>query len=163
MELYIGGFAQGKLNYVLEKYRGRDVLVYDKNNVDDLSKYIHTYSAVDSSTAKNINENAETEDKNAKAANKVVIINKLNEIIRNDIFQFDISDIIVKYRDLVNSICEIPDTTVAIISDEIGCGIVPIDKADREYREQTGRLLTEIAKKCESVERIICGIPCRIK
>lgn len=50
-----------------------------------------------------------------------------------------------------------------IISDEIGNGIVPIDAGEREYRERVGRMLTELAKRAEEVERIICGIGQRIK
>lgn len=50
-----------------------------------------------------------------------------------------------------------------IISDEIGNGIVPLDAFEREYREHTGRILTEIAGKADEVVRVICGIQQRIK
>ena len=50
-----------------------------------------------------------------------------------------------------------------IISDEIGCGIVPIDGGERHWREETGRLLCKIAANATQVERVICGIPMRIK
>lgn len=50
-----------------------------------------------------------------------------------------------------------------IICDEIGNGIVPTDVFLRQYRERTGRLLTELAARAEKVERVICGIGQRIK
>lgn len=50
-----------------------------------------------------------------------------------------------------------------IICDEIGNGIVPIDPFEREYRERVGRILVQIAKRAEEVERIICGIGQKIK
>lgn len=50
-----------------------------------------------------------------------------------------------------------------IICDEIGNGIVPIDPFEREYRERTGRILVQLAKRAEEVERIICGIGQKIK
>ena len=50
-----------------------------------------------------------------------------------------------------------------IISDEISNGIVPIEAFEREYRERTGRILVELAKKAEEVERVICGIGQKIK
>lgn len=56
---------------------------------------------------------------------------------------------------------ECPD--VIIISDEIGNGIVPMDKDERRWREETGRLLCKIAQRAESVWRVTCGIPVRIK
>lgn len=52
---------------------------------------------------------------------------------------------------------------LVVISDELGCGIVPFEKEDRDYRELTGRLLCEIAEKAEAVYRMTCGIPQRIK
>ena len=50
-----------------------------------------------------------------------------------------------------------------IIADEIGNGIVPIDPFERRYREEVGRILTELAQKAERVERVTCGLGQRIK
>ena len=50
-----------------------------------------------------------------------------------------------------------------LISDEIGYGLVPIDDFEREYREFHGRVMTELAEKTDGVERVVCGIPQRIK
>lgn len=50
-----------------------------------------------------------------------------------------------------------------LISDEIGYGLVPIDDFEREYREFHGRVMTELAEKADRVERVVCGIPQRIK
>ena len=50
-----------------------------------------------------------------------------------------------------------------IVSDEIGCGVVPISRDERFWREQTGRSLCMIAGQAEAVVRVICGIGVRIK
>lgn len=52
---------------------------------------------------------------------------------------------------------------VIILVDELGCGIVPMEAFDRNYRETTGRLCTRIAKEAEEVHRVICGIGMVIK
>ncbi len=52
---------------------------------------------------------------------------------------------------------------MVVICDEIGNGIVPMDQEERRYREETGRLLCKIAARADKVERILCGIPQRIK
>lgn len=52
---------------------------------------------------------------------------------------------------------------IVIVSDEIGCGLVPADAFERAYREQTGRILTETAALSEQVDRVICGTGTRIK
>ncbi len=50
-----------------------------------------------------------------------------------------------------------------IISDEIGNGIVPLEETERFYREETGRLLCNIAQEAEEVVKITCGIPMKLK
>lgn len=50
-----------------------------------------------------------------------------------------------------------------IIMDEIGCGIIPAEKSEREWREKVGRCGCIIAEKAETVIRVICGIPQAIK
>ncbi|MCR4744463.1 MAG: bifunctional adenosylcobinamide kinase/adenosylcobinamide-phosphate guanylyltransferase [Lachnospiraceae bacterium] len=56
---------------------------------------------------------------------------------------------------------EYPDAV--IISDEVGCGIVPMEAFEREYRERLGRCLTKIAAGSERVIRLYCGIATVIK
>ena len=56
---------------------------------------------------------------------------------------------------------EHPDAVV--IADEIGCGVVPIDRDERAWREAAGRALCVLAEKSEAVTRVICGIGVRIK
>lgn len=50
-----------------------------------------------------------------------------------------------------------------IISNELGCGIVPMVPEDREWREVSGRSSVLLAKKAGEVYRLVCGIASRIK
>lgn len=50
-----------------------------------------------------------------------------------------------------------------VTADEIGCGIVPMDRQLRMIREETGRLLCRMAGESEQVWRVTCGIGQRIK
>ena len=50
-----------------------------------------------------------------------------------------------------------------IICDEMGMGIVPLDKKDRLWRETVGRCLCLIAQESDYVSRILAGIETRIK
>ena len=52
---------------------------------------------------------------------------------------------------------------IVIISNEIGSGIIPMEKRDRLWREETGRACCVIAKHSESVIRMCCGIPVFLK
>lgn len=70
---------------------------------------------------------------------------------------------IIEAINLVLSKKQSENKDITFICDEIGNGVVPIERADRYYRETTGRVLTYIAAKADSVERMICGIAVRIK
>lgn len=52
---------------------------------------------------------------------------------------------------------------LCVICDEIGMGIVPMEKWERVYREVVGHVCIRLAREAESVERIICGCAERIK
>ncbi len=52
---------------------------------------------------------------------------------------------------------------VIISMDEVGSGVVPMDKTERIYREQVGRTAACFAGEAEAVYRLVCGIPQRLK
>lgn len=52
---------------------------------------------------------------------------------------------------------------VVLISDEIGCGVIPLDAGDRKWREYNGRVNCCIASEADQVIRIIAGMPQRLK
>lgn len=51
----------------------------------------------------------------------------------------------------------------AVICDEVGCGVVPLERADRERREAIGRLCCQLAKQAQAVYRLQCGLAMRLK
>ena len=50
-----------------------------------------------------------------------------------------------------------------IICDEVGSGIVPMERSERDYREAVGRVLCLLARRAKSVERVVAGMPVIIK
>ena len=65
-------------------------------------------------------------------------------------------------KDLTAAILE-ENKDIIIVCDEIGCGLVPVDAFEREYREETGRIMTALAEHAEWVDRVVCGIGMRIR
>ena len=51
----------------------------------------------------------------------------------------------------------------AVICDEMGCGVVPLERADRERREAIGRLCCALAREAQAVYRLQCGLAMRLK
>lgn len=56
---------------------------------------------------------------------------------------------------------EHPDGVV--ICDEVGCGVTPLDREDRIWRERVGRTCCRLAERAEAVYRVSCGLGARIK
>ena len=50
-----------------------------------------------------------------------------------------------------------------VVCDEVGSGVIPMEKERRLGREATGRLCCRLAKEATRVVRLVCGIPTVIK
>ena len=50
-----------------------------------------------------------------------------------------------------------------VICDEVGCGVTPLDRNERVWREAVGRLCCELADRAEAVYRVHCGVGVRLK
>ena len=125
IEFVIGGTAQGKLKYVLDKNNltKEDVCNGEECDYNNINKKI-LY--------------------NFHLLCKRLLKDKIN------ILSF-VDELLEKNNDII------------IISNEIGYGIVPLDKEERIWREETGRACTKIARKATIVTRVMAGIPINIK
>ncbi len=140
MELYIGGFAQGKIEYVNRRYN---------ENQKTEKLFVKVIDCADPHYKKML---LETEC-------DVLILNHLHLWVR-DLLDEGMEEEKIQTT-ILSWIKSNPDAIV--ICDELGNGIVPIKKQERIWREQTGRLMIELAKQAERVERILCGLGQRLK
>ena len=153
MELYIGGFAQGKLEYVQNK-KAEEAISIDMVIDCAQSDYQKTLQSIDNKIK---NENADVN--NIANVNDIVIINHLHLWVK-DLLREGMEEAAVQST-ILSWVATHPNTI--LICDELGNGIVPLEKMDRIWREQTGRLMIELAKQAERVERILCGLGQRLK
>lgn len=65
-------------------------------------------------------------------------------------------------EELVDQILERQGKLV-LVTDDVGCGLVPVNEQDRIYREAAGRICTQISASAVRVDRVICGLPQRLK
>lgn len=78
------------------------------------------------------------------------------EFIRRQLMEGrDVSDLAEKLFD--------KNPEIAVISCEVGYGVVPIDAFQREYRECVGRICTKLAASAKEVHRVVCGLGTVIK
>ena len=50
-----------------------------------------------------------------------------------------------------------------VICTEISGGIVPVDEAERRWREETGKIYQLLAREAETVDRVFAGLAVRLK
>ena len=133
MRLVIGGYEQGKLEYVLKKY--------------DLQR---------SAVCDAVLPNQEVAPNDLFLQDKTVVINHFHLWVKERMLAGGCPE-----EEAIAFLDVCRDCT--IICDEVGNGIVPMEPFEREYRERVGRLLIRLAEQAEEVERVICGIGQKIK
>ena len=139
MKLIIGGLAQGKLHYVLQKEGNEQCIIFD----GVLPKEKEIQEAW----------------KEAGSEEKTLVINHLHHAVKQELAGKRTPEELEAY--VMEFVEKHPE--VILICDEIGNGIVPVDAFERTYREQTGRILIRLAQKADEVVRVLCGIGQRIK
>ncbi|WWR14525.1 bifunctional adenosylcobinamide kinase/adenosylcobinamide-phosphate guanylyltransferase [Lachnospiraceae bacterium JLR.KK008] len=141
MELIIGGCYQGKLAYVEQKLRQRNVIL-DKCAVLDGAE-IDAFAAP-SQWRRQISGR--------------MVLNHLHLFVKNCVCHGHDDRISMA---LALFLEEAPE--LLVVCDEVGCGVVPSAPQERAYREAVGRALCFLAQRADSMERVIGGIPMRIK
>lgn len=77
--------------------------------------------------------------------------------------------LIRKIMESGENISQIPEKISAqnpeliLVTDEVGSGIVPLERKEREWREACGRICTRLAAQSDEVIRVCCGIGQKIK
>ncbi len=148
-EVYIGGVAQGKLSYV------RRVKSEEKTEIKvvDCAEWQTAEAMGQASWA---NETAREAGTASGTEAPLLVFYHFHLWVRHMIFagadaEQAFGQFLAQYPDWV------------IVSDEVGNGIVPMEKEERAYRECLGRILIEAAKQADRVERVMCGLGQRIK
>ena len=71
-----------------------------------------------------------------------------------------------KVRDHIHLLCEAvreAEASVVIVSNEVGCGVVPPYRSGRDYRDLLGELNQQIAKVADRVILMVAGLPLPVK
>lgn len=88
------------------------------------------------------------------------ILNNFHEYVRR--FFLDAPDPERKMEEFLNRMMsDNPDAV--IVSNEVGCGIIPVEKKERLWRELCGDGCQMIADKANEVYRVVCGLPVQLK
>ncbi len=167
--LILGGARSGKSNYAVELGK----------KLSEKVAFIATATASDEEMVKRIKLHKisrprhwklieETKDINSflpklKKSYEVILIDCITLWISNLLLEnFKDRIILNKVNELLNTI-SVTDFTTIIVSNEVGCGIVPENHLARRFRDLLGSANQAMAKKANEVIVMQAGIPLKIK
>jgi adenosylcobinamide kinase/adenosylcobinamide-phosphate guanylyltransferase len=90
--------------------------------------------------------------------NKTYLIDCISMWIMNMIFKDKESDIF----DMLDRLMSI-DANIVLVQNDVGSGVIPMDKLSRKYVDISGEVSQYIASRCDEVYHVVCGIGNRIK
>ena len=136
MVLVIGGMCQGKHDFCRSEFPDAEVIEHYEENIREELK--------------------EGKDPVSEAEKWLDEISAVMEMNGTD-------SAIHLSMDTENRFKEQLPRELVIIMNEVGSGVVPMDKDEREWREAVGRVSCLFAKKADKVYRLLAGIPQRLK
>ncbi len=89
----------------------------------------------------------------------------LEQFIESDVFL----DLHLRIREALHDAEQIEkiiaqaSNSACVTCNEIGCGVVPMDKDERLWRDAVGAACQQLAALATQVIRMQCGIPCTLK
>ena len=72
-------------------------------------------------------------------------------------------DIFVQQKQALLEILPDLHTDIILVSNEVGSGVVPMDKMSRRFVDETGKLHQQLAKICSHVTLVTAGLPLALK
>lgn len=66
-------------------------------------------------------------------------------------------------EDCLQCVQSYDDKTVIMVTNELGCGLVPMEHTSRLYRDVIGKANQYIASKADEVYLVACGLPLQLK
>jgi len=165
-----GGTRSGKSNFAQDlahSQKGRTVFIATAEALDDeMGQRIASHQRARPSGWDTVEEPRHLGQAVQKCAgtHDILLIDCLTLWISNLLTNDPLSEaeIALEVKSLIHS-CKTESSTVIIVSNEVGMGIVPVDRLTRLYRDIVGRANQEIASEADEVFLVVSGISMKIK
>ncbi len=176
MKLIIGGAYQGKLAYAKETYGIKDGWIdgrscaleeiWECSGISDFHEYVRRMmteekreDVPDCFTGKKSKEGTEdpagAENQTDVKAHGKAAENKPEKAFTAVRIEEDAAAFIKNLYE--------KNPSVVIVSNELGCGVVPVERFDRMWREMVGRMCVCAAGYSDEVVRVVCGLGMKLK
>lgn len=168
LTLVLGGARSGKSRFAekLAAETGRQKM------------YLATSQALDDEMVKRIEKHRQDRgdewallEEPLELAAALIDNSQADKVILVDCLTLWLSNLMMANRDVEKLSDELTDTLrglsdtsqVILVSNEVGQGIVPIEKMSRDFRDHAGRLHQELAQVCGHVWFVTAGLPQKLK
>lgn len=71
---------------------------------------------------------------------------------------YNLQDLVARDVQNAPALLEPLSQKAAVLCNEVGSGVIPLERRERDAREATGRLTIQLAQRAERVVRMVCGI-----
>ena len=170
MTLIVGGARSGKSTFALklaeEKYKNRAFIATATAIDDEMKIRIAAHKKKRKGKYKTVEEDINLVKvlKNLPDSIEVAVIDCLTVWLGNLFFNCGDDEVAVKER--VNTFIKyLPEVKcdIILVTNEVGCGIVPNNDLARSFRDMSGYMNRAVAEKAVAVYLCTCGIPLKIK
>jgi adenosylcobinamide kinase/adenosylcobinamide-phosphate guanylyltransferase len=164
-----GGCRSGKSRYALEiaeQAVGKKYFIATLQPGDDeMKERIRRHQEERGESWKTVEEPVDIEEAVEKAAGTAdcIIVDCLTLWISNMMMNEFTEEQILAKADLLCEVLNKASCTIALVSNEVGTGVVPESRLGRDFRDYTGIINQKIAAACDRVVLMKAGIPLVIK
>ncbi|MBQ4419658.1 MAG: bifunctional adenosylcobinamide kinase/adenosylcobinamide-phosphate guanylyltransferase [Synergistaceae bacterium] len=153
MHLIIGGQHMGKRAFAESLYK--DLKFLDLGEPDNLENLLNNFAYI---------KEEELCGKNLLSKNNFAHIKEEEDFKFNAAFNIHLAvrNLLERGQDALSLFNLIKNFKV-IICDEIGAGVVPLDKFERRWRDETGLLYQALVREADRVDRVWAGLALRLK
>lgn len=177
IKLIIGGARSGKSSFAEAQYEGKtDVVYIATSRVEDEEMKQRVMNHQNSRPGCWRTWEGTYELERAVGSEKYYLLDCITVLTSNIMFDLsgNLSEIDSKTKYLIEEkVTEVLSTLIAkinassadliLVTNEVGCSIVPENPIARAYTDILGRVNQKLALSCDEVFALICGIPVKIK
>ena len=148
----------GKRAFAQSLYK--DLKFLDLGEPDNLENLLNNFAYI-----KNIKiKDEELCKKNLLSKNNFAYVKEEEDFNFNAVFNIHLAvrNLLERGQDALSLFNLIKNFKV-IICDEIGAGVVPLDKFERRWRDETGLLYQALVREADRVDRVWAGLALRLK
>jgi adenosylcobinamide kinase/adenosylcobinamide-phosphate guanylyltransferase len=167
--LITGGCRSGKSRYALDyanQHFSKKVYLATCEALDEeMAQRIEHHKKTRGPEWQTVEEPIEIVDRIRQCQNRadVILLDCITLWLSNLLMKWDLDSRIVDEADKLIDVIGLCQSSLIIVSNEVGMGIVPADPLSRRFRDLSGLISQKIAGVADSVVFMVSGIPMFLK